>query len=65
MSDLLKSVAYDICTNFKYHKIPIVGKILKPTSTSVDVPSFSYDEIGLIVDEDDITIYQGNKTIYL
>jgi hypothetical protein len=46
---------------FKYHKIPIVGKILKPTTTSVDVPSFSDDEIGLIVDEDDITIYQGNN----
>jgi hypothetical protein len=42
---------------FKYHKVPIVGKILKPATTSVDVPSFSDDEIGLIVDEDDITIY--------
>jgi hypothetical protein len=49
---------------FKYHKIPIVGKILKPISTSVNVPTFSDDEIGLIVDEEDITIYQGNNASF-
>ncbi|VVM21367.1 hypothetical protein BSPWISOXPB_4283 [uncultured Gammaproteobacteria bacterium] len=48
---------------FQYHKIPVSGKILKVT-TERDVPVFSNDDIGIITNEDDIIVYQGNNSAF-
>jgi hypothetical protein len=48
---------------FQYHKIPISGRFLKVTSER-DIPVFSNDDIGIITDEDDIIVYQGNNSSF-
>lgn len=48
---------------FQYHKIPVSGKILKVT-TERDVPVFSNDDTGIITNEDDIIVYQGNNSAF-
>jgi hypothetical protein len=46
-----------------YFKIPVSGKILKVT-TERDVPVFSDDDTGIITNEDDIIVYQGNNSAF-